>query len=145
MAEQGIYVAFVLILDGRPAAFVWGSVVRGRLLHDRTGYDRALPRELHVGMVVNFYGIRHAIQMGLRVFDLTRGRESYKQRLGAAEHTNLHIRIYRSVLDRRITKSCEAVVARFLYSRTLQRAFHELRGGRLRQLPRQLLRPRLRV
>jgi CelD/BcsL family acetyltransferase involved in cellulose biosynthesis len=145
MAEQGIYVAFVLILDGRPAAFVWGSVVRGRLLHDRTGYDRALPRELHVGMVVNFYGVRHAIQMGLRVFDLTRGRESYKQRLGAAEHTNLHIRIYRSVLDRRITKSCEAVVARFLYSRTLQRAFHELRGGRLRQLPRQLLRPRLRV
>ena len=145
MAERGIYLAIILILDGRPAAFLWGSVVRDRLLQDRTGYDRALPRDLHVGMLVNFYAARLAVQLGLKVFDLTRGRESYKQRLGAAEHTNLHLRSYRSVLDRRITRSCEAIMARLQSSKALMRAFHELRGGRLRQLPRQLLRPRLRA
>jgi len=136
MAGQGVYLAVVLFLDGRPAAFLWGGVVKGRLLVDRTGYDPALPRKLSVGKVTDFYGVRLAIQMGIKVFDLTRGRESYKKWLGANEHTNLYLRIYRTVLDRRITESCETIMARFQSSRTLTRAFHELRGGRLRQLLR---------
>jgi CelD/BcsL family acetyltransferase involved in cellulose biosynthesis len=141
MAEQGVYLAVVLILDGRPAAFVWGGLIRDRLLQDRTGHDPTLPPKLHVGMVANFYAVRLAIQQGLKVFDLTRGRENYKQRLGATEHTNLTLRVYRSVPDRKLTESCEITMARLQSSKTLMRAFHALRGGSLRQL----LRPRSRA
>jgi CelD/BcsL family acetyltransferase involved in cellulose biosynthesis len=95
---MGMYRAFVLYLDGVPAAFVTGVLVRDSFKVPHVAYDPAVPGKYSVGKVVHFKAIEYCIQEGYREYDLTRGSEGYKRLLGGQSHTNLHLRVYRSRL-----------------------------------------------
>lgn len=124
--DKGLYRALVLYLDGKPAAFVFGTLVRDALKVARIAYDPSGPSHLSIGKVINFYAIEYAIEQGYKEYDLSRGAESYKKWLGAQPHINLHYRIYRN----RFTELLEG------YSTKL---VHQLRNrGALRSLYRRL-------
>jgi CelD/BcsL family acetyltransferase involved in cellulose biosynthesis len=99
LCEMGLYRAFVLQLDGKPAAFVVGTLVRNSFRVPYTGYDPAVPGKYSLGKVMHFFAIEHCIQHGCTEYDLTRGAESYKKWLGGQPHVNLNLRLYRNRLD----------------------------------------------
>jgi CelD/BcsL family acetyltransferase involved in cellulose biosynthesis len=129
LCEMGMYRAFVMYLNGGPAAFVTGAVVRNAFKVASIGFDRSLPSQLSVGKVANFYAIEHCIEQGYREYDLTRGGETYKKWLGAVPTNNLHVRIYRSKMDRWLDSRGQKVISHLrsrswlhkLYQRTLRR------------------------
>lgn len=97
--EMGVYRAFVLYLNGDPAAFVAGVLVRGSFKVPQVGYDPTVPSRYSVGKVMHFKVIEYCINDGYLEYDLTRGSEGYKRMLGGQLHCNLHARLYRSRLD----------------------------------------------
>jgi CelD/BcsL family acetyltransferase involved in cellulose biosynthesis len=129
LCKMGLYRAFVIYLNGKPAAFVTGAVVRNAFKVASIGFDRSLPSRLSVGKVANFYAIEHCIQHGCREYDLTRGGEAYKKWLGAVPTGNLHARVYRSKMDRWLESSGQKVLSLLrsrswlykLYQATLRR------------------------
>ena len=68
---------YVLRLDGRPAAALYGFLYRGRFLFYQSGFDRAFA-DHSVGLVTMGLAIREAISEGAREFDLLHGDEPYK-------------------------------------------------------------------
>ncbi len=121
---MGIYLAFVLYLDGRPRAFVKGAVVHNRLKLESIGFDRFLPGRWSIGKVANFYAIEYCIQNGLEEYDLTRGGEQYKKWLGATASTNLHVRWYRSRVDQ-LADSAGTKVMSFLRKQEWLRSLYQ--------------------
>ena len=124
LCELGIYRAFLLYLDGKPVAFVTGAVVRHTLKVGSIGFDRGIAANLSVGKLSNFLAIEHCIQHGLTEYDLTRGGEEYKKWLGGVAKTNLHVRLYRSRLDRRMEGRAKEMVS-FLRRQNWLRRFYQ--------------------
>jgi CelD/BcsL family acetyltransferase involved in cellulose biosynthesis len=129
LSELGAFRAIVLHLDGRPSAFIYGAILDDRWLIDRIGHDPTIAPKLSVGKVANFQAVEYAIQQGIRQFDLTRGGESYKQWLGATAHTNLHLRIYRSPVDRWLDRTMAQVLTSIRHNPLLLRTYLKLRKG----------------
>ena len=127
LSKLGIFLAAVLYVDGRPAAFVHGAVVDSKWGIPKMGYDRGIPGKLSVGKVANFCAIQYAIEQGFQVYDLTRGGESYKKWLGATAHTNLHLRIYRTPVDRWLDRTMARVLTSIRYNPLLLRTYLKLR------------------
>ncbi len=99
-AQAGIYLAFVLYLDGKPSAYVTGVVVQNSYKAESIGYDPSIAGHLSIGKTTNFYAIEACIQRNLSEFDLSRGSEVYKKWLGGKAHKNFHIRLYSNRLSR---------------------------------------------
>jgi hypothetical protein len=129
LCSMGIYRAFVLYLDGKPRAFVTGCVVHNQLKVSSIGFDRFLPGRWSIGKIANFYAIEHCIENGLEEYDLTRGGEQYKKWFGATPSSNLHVRWYRSTVDRFAESGAKKVVSflrdqdrlRSLYQRVIRK------------------------
>ena len=121
---MGIYRAFLLYLDAKPTAFVTGAVVRNVLKVASIGFDRSVAANLSVGKLSNFFAIEHCIEHGLTEYDLTRGGEEYKKWLGAFPRTNLHVRVYRSKLDRLVESRAKEMVS-FLRRQNWLRQFYQ--------------------
>lgn len=68
---------YVLRLDGRPAAALYGFLYRGRFLFYQGGFDPAFA-DLSVGLVTMGLTIRAAIEEGAREYDMLHGAEEYK-------------------------------------------------------------------
>jgi len=68
---------YVLRLDGRPAAALYGFLYRGRFLFYQAGFDPAFG-DWSVGLVTMGLTIRAAIEEGAREYDLLHGDEDYK-------------------------------------------------------------------
>jgi len=68
---------YVLRLDGRPAAALYGFRYGSSFLFYQAGFDRAFAR-WSVGLVAMGLAIRAAIEEGAREFDLLHGEERYK-------------------------------------------------------------------
>jgi CelD/BcsL family acetyltransferase involved in cellulose biosynthesis len=68
---------YVLRLDGRPAAALYGFLYRGRFLFYQGGFDPAFA-DWSVGLVTMGLTIRSAIEEGAREYDLLHGDEDYK-------------------------------------------------------------------
>ncbi len=68
---------YVLRLDGRPVAALYGFLYRGRFLFYQAGFDPAFG-DHSVGLVTMGLTIREAIAEGAREYDLLHGDESYK-------------------------------------------------------------------
>lgn len=68
---------YVLRLDGRPAAALYGFLYRGRFLYYQSGFDGEFG-DYSVGLVIMGLAIREAISEGAREYDLLHGDESYK-------------------------------------------------------------------
>jgi len=99
-----MYRAFILYLGDRPAAFVYGAVVRNEFKVTAIGRDPGIPGKYSVGTVTNNYAIERCILDGLSVYDLSRGSEEYKKWLGATARVNEHVRFYRTPVDRTIER-----------------------------------------
>jgi CelD/BcsL family acetyltransferase involved in cellulose biosynthesis len=68
---------YLLRLDGRPAAALYGFLYGGRFLFYQAGFDPAFARH-SVGLVAMGLAIRAAIEEGAREYDLLHGDEPYK-------------------------------------------------------------------
>lgn len=68
---------YVLRLDGRPAAALYGFLYRGRFLFYQSGFDGEFG-SYSVGLVIMGLTIREALREGAREYDLLHGDESYK-------------------------------------------------------------------
>lgn len=75
--RQGWLRLYVLRLDGRPAAALYGFLYRGRFLFYQSGFDGKFGK-YSVGLVIMGLTIREAIREGAREYDLLHGDEDYK-------------------------------------------------------------------
>lgn len=76
--ERGWLRLFVLWLDGKPAAALYGFMYRGRFLYYQSGFHR--DHEKHaVGLVTMGLAIQSAIEDGATEYDLLHGGEPYKR------------------------------------------------------------------
>jgi CelD/BcsL family acetyltransferase involved in cellulose biosynthesis len=96
LAERGTLDVYMLYLDGKACAFVWGAVVRNALEVDRVAHDPAAAPKLSIGKVANFHAIEACIAEGYCHYDLTRGSDAYKKWLGGTERANIRFRVYSS-------------------------------------------------
>ena len=84
LARQGELRLLTLMIDGAPAAgLIELPSETGPLMYNG-GFDPAL-KPWSPGIVLFAMAIRRAIDQGATVFDLLRGREEYKYRLGARD------------------------------------------------------------
>ena len=91
---------------------------------DSIGHDPDIASHLSIGKAANFYAIETCIQSGFCEYDLTRGSEAYKEWLGAQAHDNLHVRVFRSLMDRRL-ESAGKQTLEFLRQQTWLRRFYQ--------------------
>jgi CelD/BcsL family acetyltransferase involved in cellulose biosynthesis len=91
--ERALRLSF-LELDGIRISATMSFMDDGRLLLYNSGYDPEY-RHLGVGLLLKAWGIRYAIENGLREFDFLRGNEPYKYDLGGVDRS-----LYRYVLER---------------------------------------------
>jgi len=75
--DRGWLRLYLLRLDDRPAAALYGFLYRGRFLFYQSGFDPAFA-EHGVGLVTMGLAIREAIAEGAREYDLLHGDEPYK-------------------------------------------------------------------
>ncbi|MGH8161998.1 MAG: GNAT family N-acetyltransferase [Gammaproteobacteria bacterium] len=75
--ERGWLRLFVLRLDGRPAACVYGFFYDRVFYYYQSGFDPEFAR-YSVGLVAMALTIREAIAEGARSYDMLHGREEYK-------------------------------------------------------------------
>lgn len=84
LARQGKLRLLTLMIDGVPAAgLIELPTEQGPLMYNG-GFDPAM-KPWSPGIVLFALAIRRAIEEGATVFDLLRGREEYKYRLGARD------------------------------------------------------------
>jgi CelD/BcsL family acetyltransferase involved in cellulose biosynthesis len=124
-ANAGMYLAYVLYLDGKPAAYIMGVVVRNSYKVASIGHDPGIARHLSVGKTANFYAIEKCISLGFSEYDLTRGAEAYKEWLGAKPHNNLHIRLYRSKIDKALELYCKNILSLLRQQTWLRRVYQK--------------------
>ena len=94
MQEAGHLRLFLLEVDGDPAAAVLAFDYDGKRLLYNSGYRRQYG-DLAAGLMLKALCVKDAIAQGLAYFDLLRGGEPYKYRLGAADSRLFRIRTTR--------------------------------------------------
>jgi CelD/BcsL family acetyltransferase involved in cellulose biosynthesis len=99
-AADDVFLAYILYINGKPASYVAGAVVKNKYIVARIAYDPAIAPHLSIGKITNFYAIEQCISKGYTEYDLTRGSENYKKWLNATPHNNYHARLYRSNFDK---------------------------------------------
>src|SRR5690625_2497024 len=75
--QRGWLRLFLLQLDDRPAAAIYGFDYRNTFYYYQAGFDPEFAK-LSVGLVALGYSLRHAIREGLQAYDFLRGSEHYK-------------------------------------------------------------------
>ena len=81
MAEADSLQLAFLDVGGKPVSATMSFVEGDRLLLYNSGYDPEY-RRLSVGLLLKAYGLRGAIEQGLKEYDFLRGNEPYKYDLG---------------------------------------------------------------
>lgn len=84
LAHRQMLRLFVLTVDQQPAATALCFDYDGVRYLYNSGYD-AHYNDLSVGVLCNVLSIRHAIETGCRRYDLLKGAEIYKKRIGGQE------------------------------------------------------------
>jgi CelD/BcsL family acetyltransferase involved in cellulose biosynthesis len=82
-ADAGFSRTYVLYLDGRPIAVVWGLAHRGQFLILMGGFDLASFKKQSIGALTFSEVARDCIEKGDTALDFTIGDESYKRLFGA--------------------------------------------------------------
>lgn len=75
--ERGWLRLYVLRLDGKPAAALYGLLYDGKFYYYQSGFDPTYKRQ-SVGLITMGLSIQAAIEEGAREYDLLRGDEPYK-------------------------------------------------------------------
>ncbi|MBI2572025.1 MAG: GNAT family N-acetyltransferase [Candidatus Schekmanbacteria bacterium] len=128
--ERGWLRLFLMRLDGRPAAAVYGFRFGHRFLYYQAGFDPALA-DRGVGLVMAGLVIRHCMEEGVTEFDFLHGEEPYKY-LWAGERRTLEcLRLYPPGMSGRLRRSAGELkrrarrMARKLLDRALARRQRE--------------------
>jgi CelD/BcsL family acetyltransferase involved in cellulose biosynthesis len=123
-SERGWLRLFVLSLDGRPAAALYGLRYRRTFYFYQCGFDPGFRKE-SVGLVTLGLAIRSALEEGVAEFDLLHGAEEYKFRWAREARDLGRIGLYppeaRGLLHRAVERALRGArrVARRLLPRTL--------------------------
>lgn len=75
--EQGWLKLYVLWLDGKPAAALYGYLYGGKFYFYQSGFDPDFYKQ-SVGLVIMGLAIQKAIEAGAQEYDFLHGNESYK-------------------------------------------------------------------
>src|SRR6185437_5964034 len=75
--ERGWLRLYVLRLNGRPAAGLYGFLYRSTFYFYQSGFDAAYHKQ-SVGLIAMGLGIKNAIEEGAKEYDLLHGSEDYK-------------------------------------------------------------------
>jgi CelD/BcsL family acetyltransferase involved in cellulose biosynthesis len=94
LVESGRMRLLMLMLQGRPGACLIDFPSKNGPLLYNSGFDPA-QRQWSPGAVTFGMAIRDAISRGGKVFDLLRGREEYKYRLGAVDYSLYRVTLHR--------------------------------------------------
>lgn len=94
LVETGRMRLLMLMLQGRPGACLIDFPSQNGPLLYNSGFDPS-QRQWSPGAVTFGMAIREAISRGAKVFDLLRGREEYKYRLGALDDSLYRITLHR--------------------------------------------------
>jgi len=92
MAARGLLRLFVLRVDGRPVAALYGFARAERLYYYLGGFDPAFARE-SVGSLVILAAIEDGVARGAVEFDFLWGAEPYKYRWGAVDQIGYRVSI----------------------------------------------------
>lgn len=96
LCRAGIGHLFLLYLNGACAAYNVGFLVRERIIFPYVAADFAMGSKYSLGLMNNVLAIESCISRGVKTYDLSRGSESYKARLGGTLSQNLNVSISRS-------------------------------------------------
>lgn len=92
----GLARLFLMSLNGTCVAYNIGFQVKNRISCPYVACDFAASKTYSMGLLNNILAIEHCIAHGINIYDLTRGGESYKPRLGARLVRSLNVTIVRS-------------------------------------------------
>lgn len=92
MAERGFLRLSFLDIDEVPAAAVMGFDYHHTIFLYNSGYNRRF-RHLSAGLLSKVYSIKDSIERGRRRYDLLKGNEVYKKRLGGTPVPLYRLRI----------------------------------------------------
>jgi CelD/BcsL family acetyltransferase involved in cellulose biosynthesis len=92
-ARQGFLKMFFLNIDLVPAAGVMCFDYKDTLFLYNNGYNPQFSR-LSPGFLSKVYSIRYSIEQGKRCYDLLKGEEGYKKRLGSNPVPLYRLKIY---------------------------------------------------
>jgi len=92
MAKRGFLRLSFLDIDEVPAAAVMCFDYHHTIFLYNSGYDRRF-RHLSAGLLVKVYSIQDSIERGRRRYDLLKGNEVYKKRLGGTPVPLYHLHI----------------------------------------------------
>jgi CelD/BcsL family acetyltransferase involved in cellulose biosynthesis len=121
--ERGWLRLYVLRLDGRPAACLYGFLYGGRFYFYQTGFDPAYER-YSPGLITMGLSIQAAIEEGAREYDLLHGDEAYKSHWSSQSRELTRIELFPpGVLGRLFQKSID-------FARTSRQAVRALAGTR---------------
>lgn len=123
---------FVLRLDGRPAAALYGFRYGTRFLFYQAGFDAAFAKH-SVGLVTMGLAIQAAIEEGVREYDLLHGDEQYKSLWARSTHELERIELFPPTaagLAHRLLRRGARTARRRLLSMAAMRsaAMREVRG-----------------
>jgi len=91
--EQGWLRLYLLLLDGHPAAALYGFKYGGEFYFYQSGFDLAFAKH-SVGLITMGLAIKSAIAEGVRCYDLLHGDEPYKYHWARDEHELVRLELY---------------------------------------------------
>jgi CelD/BcsL family acetyltransferase involved in cellulose biosynthesis len=91
--ERGWLRLYLLLLDGKPAAALYGFKYGGEFSFYQSGFDLGFTRH-SVGLVTMGLAIRSAIGEAVGCYDLLHGDEPYKYHWARAQHELVRLELY---------------------------------------------------
>lgn len=116
---------YVLRLDGRPAAALYGFHYRDRFLYYQSGFDAEFG-DYSVGLVIMGMAIREAIAEGAREYDLLHGDESYKYLWASRTRELARVELYPPTLEGHLRRRTRGALRG---TKARLRAWRERGGG----------------
>lgn len=116
---------YVLRLDGRPAAALYGFLYRDRFLYYQSGFDAEFG-DYSVGLVIMGMAIREAIAEGAREYDLLHGEESYKFLWASRSRELARVELYPPTLEGHLRRQARGALRG---TKARLRAWRGRRGG----------------
>lgn len=107
--ERGWLRLFVLRLDGRPAAALYGFRYGDRFLYYQSGFASDFA-DYSVGLVTMGLSIRAAIEEGVREYDLLHGEETYKFLWASRTRELSRIELFPPRLEARLRRALRSAV-----------------------------------
>lgn len=116
-AEQGLLRIYLLHLDGRPAAHLYGVAYKGHYYAFKTSYDEAF-QHLSPGLMLFEHALRDAFAQGYATLDLLGFESRWKNEVANDLHRHVDVCLFsKHVLSCQWCSLCEQTVKPFVRTR----------------------------